>query len=216
MNLKGPDLRRADLQILDVKPDDPKEKGRDRFLVTLRNNGPDRIGATKLLVELEVFGKIIGSSDKRIDRMNAGEDEETRVEIPKTVIIPSTNGTLYLRWFSSEVEDLEVSNNVYKLPVQLPLRMPDLVPVKPTIDRNGVLSFSVQNQGNARAEASVTALYINGALVERYNTAELAPRGKRQFRYKATEVSTEDKVVIVADFNADVEEESEENNRSNP
>ena len=213
MNIKSADLRKADLQIVEVKPEEPKGKGKDGFLVRLRNNGPDRIAVSVLNVELEVFGEVIAKSDKKIDRLNAGADMETFVQIPKAGLIPSTNGSLSLKWMSAEVDDSELSNNVYKLAIPLNLRMPDLLPLKPSVDKQGVLTFAINNKGNARASATVTALYINGALVERYNTPEIAPQGSSRYRYNAMKLTDEDKIVIVADFNADVEEESEENNR---
>ncbi|MGH9857374.1 MAG: CARDB domain-containing protein, partial [Acidobacteriota bacterium] len=213
VNIKPPDLRMADMQIVEVKAED--EKGKGGFLVRLRNNGPARILPSRLKVELEIYGDIIARSEKRVERLDSSGEVETRVQIPNAPVIPSTNGLLYLRWNSEEVQDSEPSNNVYKLPVPLVLRMPDLIPVKPTIDRQGVLNFRVQNKGKVRAAASVTALYINGALVERYNTPAIGPRGSSQYRYKAMKLSPEDKIVIVTDFNADVQESSEENNRLN-
>ena len=212
VNIKPPDLRSADMQIVEVKADDQKGKG--GFLVRLRNNGPARIAPSRLKVELEVFGNRIARSEKRVERLDSSGELETRIQIPNAPFVPATSGLLNLRWESAEVQDSEPANNVYKLPVPLVLRMPDLLPVKPAIDRQGMLSFTIHNKGNVRASASVTALYINGALVERYNTPVIPPRGASSpFRYKAMKLTPEDKIVIVADFNADVEESSEENNR---
>ncbi len=213
MNIKAADLRKADLQIVEVKSDESKEKERSGFLVRLRNNGPDRIPVSKLRVDLEVFGEVISSSEKRIDRINAGADLETSVQIPRAGVIPATNGFLSFRWIAEEVEDSDPSNNAYKLAITLNLRMPDLLPIKPSVDKQGVLTIAINNKGNARAAATVTALYINGALVERFKTPEIAPRGTSRHRYDAVKLTQEDKIVIVADFNADVQEESEENNR---
>jgi hypothetical protein len=214
MNMKPPDLRKADLQIVKVESAEQKEKGRDILLVRLRNNGPDKIGPSKLIVALEVFGQGLAQSEKKIERMDVGAELETRVQIPTAPLIPSTNGSVILRWSGDDVEEIEARNNLYKFDVPLALRMPDLQPIKAAIDKQGVLTFSVSNKGNARAEDSVTALYINGALVERYNTPEMAPRALRQYRYNAKKLTSEDKVVIVVDFNADVQESSEENNRT--
>jgi CARDB len=213
MNLRGPSLRKADLQIVDVKTEEQKEKSRSILIVKLHNNGPDRIAASQLGVDLEVFGDVIAHVDKRVERMDASADLETRLPIPNAPVVPATNGVLVLRWASNDVEDADLSNNVYRMPVELTLRMPDLLPGKMTIDKQGVLSFSISNKGNARAAASVTALYINGALVERYNTPEIAPHGVQQYRYNGSKLTPDSTVVIVADFNADVQEASEENNR---
>jgi subtilase family serine protease len=108
---------------------------------------------------------------------------------------------------------VDPSNQIFKINVPLNLKMPDLVPLKPVIDKNGVLTFQVSNQGNARAGASVTALYINGALVQRYNTPEIAPHGTQNYKYKEDKLDADTKVRIIVDFNAEVEEASEENNR---
>jgi hypothetical protein len=214
MNIKPPDLRKADLQIVKVESAELKEKGKNILLVRLRNNGPDRIGPSKLNVALEVFGQGLAQSEKRIERMDAGAELETRVQIPNAPVIPATNGSIILRWSGDDVEEIEARNNQYKFDVPLTLRMPDLQPLKAAIDKQGVLTFSVSNKGNVRAEDSVTALYVNGALVERYNTPEMGPRGTRQYRYNAKKLTSEDKVVIVVDFNADIQESSEENNRT--
>jgi len=214
MNIKPPDLRKADLQIVKVESAEQREKGKSILLVKLRNNGPDRIGPSKLNVALEVFGQPLAQSEKKIERMDAGTELETKVQIPNAPIIPATNGSIVLRWSGSDVEEPEAGNNLYKFDVPLTLRMPDLLPVKASIDKQGMLTFSVNNKGNARAEDSVTALYINGALVERYNTPDMAPRGLQQYRYNVKKLTSEDKVVIVVDFNADVQESSEENNRT--
>jgi hypothetical protein len=213
VNIKPPDLRAADMQIVDVKADD--EEGKGGFLVRLRNNGPARILPSRLKVELEIFGDIIARSEKRVERLDSSAEVETRVQIPNAPVIPSPNGLLYLRWDSAEVQDSEPSNNVYKMPVPLLLRMPDLIPVKATIDKQGVLNFRVQNRGNVKASPSVTALYVNGALVERYDTPAIGPRQTSEYQYKAMKLTAEDKIVIVTDFNADVQESSEENNRLN-
>jgi CARDB len=214
MNIKPPDLRKADLQIIKVELVEQREKGKNILLATLRNNGPDKIGPSKLNVSLEVYGQALAQSEKRIERMDAGAELETRLQIPNAPLVPATNGSIVLRWSGDDVEEVEARNNLYKFDVPLTLRMPDLQPLKAAIDKQGVLTFSVNNKGNARAEDSVTALYINGALVERYNTPDMAPRGLRQYRYNAKKLTAEDKVVIVVDFNADVQESSEENNRT--
>lgn len=211
VNIKPPDLRSADMQIVEVKAEE--EKGKGGFLVRLRNNGPARLLPSRLKVELEIFGNIVARSEKRVERLDTSGELETRIQIPNAPFVPATSGLLYLRWESAEVQDSDPANNVYKLQVPLVLRMPDLLPMKPTIDRMGVLNFTIQNKGNVRAAASVTALYINGALVERFNTPEIGPRGSSQYRYKAMKLTPEDKIAIVADFNADVQESSEENNR---
>jgi len=216
MNIRSPDLKKADLQIVDVKPaeDTGKQKVRSAWIVRLRNNGPDRVPVTKLTAELEVFGEVIGQSEKRIDRLGAGEEVQARIPMPNAPVVPATNGDLIFRWNTTEVEDADPTNQIYKMDVQLSIRMPDLVPVKAVIDKQGVLTFQVSNQGNARAQASVTALYINGALVQRYNTGEIAPRGSQPYKYNATKLDADTKVGIVVDFNAEVEESSEENNRA--
>jgi hypothetical protein len=214
MNIKPPDLRQADLQIVKVESADLKEKGKNILLVKLRNNGPSKIGPSELNVSLEVFGQPLAQLNKRIERMEAGTEVETRVQIPTAPVIPATNGSIILRWTGTDVEESEARNNVYKFDVPLALRMPDLQPLKAAIDKQGVLTFSVGNKGNARAEDSVTALYINGALVERYNTPDMAPRGLQQYRYNAKKLTSEDKVVVIVDFNAEVQESSEENNRT--
>ena len=212
MNIKPPDLRTADLQILEVKAEDLNQRRGGGYVVKLRNNGPDRIPISRLDVELEVFGKAIARAEKRVERLDPGSESEARVQIPSAPIIASTNGSLSVNW-RADVEDSDLTNNVYKIPLALTLRMPDLLPVKFNVDRDGTLSFMINNKGNAKAAASVTAVYVNGALVERFNTQEIGPRGSQHFRYKEMKLTTEDKIAIVADFNADIEESSEENNR---
>jgi P pilus assembly chaperone PapD len=216
MNIKSPDRKKADLQIVDVKPaeDTGKQRVRAAWVVRLRNNGPDRVSASKLTADLEVFGEVLGQSEKRIERLGAGEELQARIPMPNAPVVPATNGDLVFRWTSSEIEDVDDTNQVFKLDVPLTLRMPDMIPLKPAIDKNGVLTFQIQNQGNARANSSVTALYINGALVQRYNTQELGPRASQSFKYTATKLVEDTKVVILCDFNAEVEESSEENNRA--
>jgi hypothetical protein len=213
MNIKSPDLKKADLQIIDVKAADNTWRSRTVWLVRLRNNGPDKIPATTLVADLEVLGEVIGESQRRVDRMNPGEEFEARIPTPNAPVIPATNGDLVFKWTTNDVDDADQSNQVFKINIPLNLRMPDLVPLKPNIDRNGVLTFQVFNQGDSRAVASVTALYINGALVKRYNTPELAPHGYQNYKYNADKLDPDTKVVIITDFNADVEEASEENNR---
>lgn len=215
MNIKAPDLKKADLQILDVKPAETagKEKLRSAWIVRLRNNGPDRSPPSVLTADLEVFSEVIGQSQKRIERLGAGEEVQARIPMPNAAVIPATNGDLVFRWITTGIEDTDPTNQIYKIDVALTIRMPDLVPVKAVIDKQGVLTFQVSNQGNTRAGASVTALYLNGALVQRYNTPEIAPRGSQAYKYSGTKLDADTKVVILVDFNAEVEESSEENNR---
>jgi hypothetical protein len=216
MNIKSPDLKKADLQILDVKPaeDTGKQRVRSAWIVHLRNNGPDRVPASKLTAELEVFGEVLGQSERKIDRLGPGEEFQARIPMPNAPVVPATNGDLIFRWTSTETEDVDNSNQVFKLDIPLTLKMPDLIPIKLAIDKQGVLTFQIMNQGNARADDSVTALYINGALIQRYNTPELGPRATEAYKYNTTKLDADTKVVILCDFNAEVEESSEENNRA--
>jgi CARDB protein len=214
MNLRAPDLKKADLQIIDVKSDEEGGKFRAAWIVRLRNNGPDRIPATSLIADLVVQGETIGEAERKVDRLIAGEETQVRIPLPNAPVVSATNGDLVFKWTTSEVQDIDQTNQIFKINVPLNLKMPDLVPVKPAIDKNGVLTFQVTNQGSARAGSSVTALYINGALVQRYNTPEIAARGSQNYKYNADPLDPDTKVVVITDFNAEVEESSEENNRA--
>lgn len=215
INIKPPDLRKADLQIVEARmetPMDKKDKGRGLYL-RLRNNGPDKVSGSKVYLDLKVFDESIAKAEKKIDRLASGEEIEIRLPVPNAQVVPANNGTLMISLMAGGAADPDESNNTYRANLPLTLRMPDLIPAKAVIDKQGVLTFLVMNKGNARGDASITALYINGALVQRYNTPEMSPRSNQQYRYNATKLSSDTKVAVVVDFNADVSESSEENNR---
>ena len=211
INLKPLDYKKVDLEIVEAAFEAP-----GMIRLRLRNNGPERIGGSRLVAELVVFGNTIAKTEKRIGRLVEGEETELKLPVPTAPMIPSTQGTIRLDWLPADpsFSDIQPENNTYELSAALILKMPDLFPKNITIDKRGALSFSVINGGKARAETSTTALYVNGALIQRYDTPELRPNGSQQYRYTA-KVVPDAKITVVTDFNADVEESSEENNRLN-
>ncbi|HEY4491882.1 MAG TPA: CARDB domain-containing protein, partial [Acidobacteriota bacterium] len=109
----------------------------------------------------------------------------------------------------------DTQNSSIKIPVSLVAKMPDLAPKDVSVDKRGILSFSIANKGNSLCRDSVTAVYINGALVQRFNTRQLRAGDLQRFQHSATRVASGAQISIVADFNADTQEASEENNRLN-
>jgi len=216
VNIKTPDLKDADLQILEVAVAAVNQPGARLAIRTrLRNNGPASVPASVLSVELSVFEKKVAANERKIGRLAAGEDLEIVVPLPLTKTISSTIGNCLVKWnfAGPDFADSNPDDNSYLLTVPLTPKMPDLLPEGLLIDRRGIFSFTISNKGNYRSGSSVTALYINGALIQRFDTPELQPGGSKKYQYAATKILPDTQISVVTDFNADVEESSEENNK---
>jgi hypothetical protein len=218
VNIKPPDYKHADLQIVESTLETTQPL-LDKAMLNLkiRNNGPDNIPYSKLTVDLLVYDQNISAAERRIQRMAAGEEAEFKIGLSIAKSFRGTEGIMDVKWTTpdADVQDPAPANNEARLPVQVVSRLPDLVPQAINIDRRGLLTFGIANKGNIRSGASVTALYINGALVQRFATPELPPTGTQRFQYTAAKIPADTMISIVCDFNADVEEASEENNRLN-
>ena len=215
-NIKPPDYRRADLMIEDSALETVQPLINQAVIrLKLRNNGPDFLPYSKLTINLVVFDNVVATTDRRIPRMASSEEEEFKMQLSIQASYRSAEGRIDIIFASPDPDVLDPApeNNKVSIPVQLIPRLPDLVPQNILIDKNGVLSFGVVNRGNVRSPASVTALYINGALVQRYNMPELAPNSPQRIQYTGSKIPADSTVTVVCDFNADVEESSEENNR---
>lgn len=219
VNLKPPDFRNSDLEILEATIETPQPIV-DRAIVLkvrLRNNGPDIAPYSKITADLKVFGNSVGKADKRVERVAADDTLEMKLAIPLAKSISGGEGTIHLEWIGSDLQmfDPEKGNDARDLSVQLTRRMPDLIPKDLKLDKKGVLTFSIVNKGNAPSEASTAALFLNGALIQRYPIPALQPNAN--FRIKEASVGIENAmlVTVVSDYNADVAEASEENNRVN-
>lgn len=219
VNLKPPDFRNSDFEILEATIETPQPIV-DRAIVLkvrLRNNGPDIAPYSKVTADLQVFGNSVGKVDKRVDRVATDETQEIKLAIPLAKSISGGEGTIHLEWLGSDMQmfDPEKGNDTRDLSVQLTRRMPDLIPKDIKLDKKGILTFSIVNKGNAPSEASTAALFLNGALIQRYPIPALQPHAN--FRIKEASVGIENAmlVTVVSDYNADVAEASEENNRVN-
>lgn len=217
INIKPPDFKIIDLDIVEASIETPQPVSEKAVVIRLklRNNGPDAVRNSKVLVDLQVFNASIATNEKKVGRLEAGEQMEIKIPVPLAKSISSTEGMVLMKWTVSDTEVVDPSeeNNSYVLPVLLIPKMPDLIAKNAKLDRRGFLTFIVMNKGNAPSDGSVTALYVNAALTERFNTPALQPSAVRPFRYTGTKITPGAQVAIVADFNADVVESSEENNR---
>jgi len=218
VNIKPPDVRTADLQIVDaaVQGEQPLRERGVSLRVRLRNNGPDSIGQTRLQADIMVFNSSVAKADKKIGKLTSGEEFELNMPLMLPRTIASSQGTIVVKWNAPEDEILDSApeNNELDIPVGLALRLPDLLPKDITLDQTGVLTFTIVNKGNSFAERSIAALYINGALIQRYKVPELRAGEDKKFQYTPdSPLPNGALVTVVADFNADVDEGSEENNR---
>ncbi len=216
VNIKSADLKNADLQILEVVVEAANQPGTRLAIRTrLRNNGPANVPASVLSVELSVFEKKVAANERKIGRLASGEDLEIIIPLPLTKAISSTIGNCLVKWnfTGPDFADPNPDDNSYLLTVPLTPKMPDLLPENLGIDKRGIFSFAISNKGNHRSGASVTALYINGALIQRFDTPELQPGGSKKYQYADAKILPDTQISVVSDFNADVEESSEENNK---
>jgi subtilase family serine protease len=216
-NIKPPDYKRSDLNIEDSNIETVQPLF-NKAVLTLKliNNGPDPLPYSKLTINLVVYDNVVDSTDRRLPRLASGEETELKIPFNFASSYRATEGRIEILFASPDPDVLDPvpENNKVSIPVQLIPRLPDLIPQNIKIDKRGVLTFEVLNKGNVRSSASVTALYINGALVQRFNTPELPPGSPQRVQY-ATKIPVDSYITVVCDFNADVEEASEENNRLN-
>lgn len=210
--------KRADLQITEAVIDTPQPvTGRSILLrLKIHNKGPVAIEKAKLTAELMIFRERALMIENMVRSLGPGEEKEMKITLALSrTKIQTEEGTIHLQATISDtgIEDSTPSNNFYLLPVLLTLRMPDLSVKNIQVSPLGVLSFSVANIGNAACGATTTLLYLNGALTRRYNTPSLSPSAEKRHQYGGTKVLPGTQVTIVSDFNADIQEVSEENNR---
>lgn len=220
ITLRFPGYSKADLQIVDVAlPATDRLEGRTaEFNVTIRNNGPEDVRSSLLKINLTQFQKQVAYAERKLGRMDPSDEKQIKMVLRLPLEnIPVEQALLEVRcdMNDSTVEESDSTNNVFTKPILISIRMPDLIPRSVKINSRGVLSFSIANIGTAVATPTITALYRNGSLVRRYNTPELGTGKERQHLYGGTKVEAGDQIAIVADFNADLEESSEENNRLN-
>jgi CARDB protein len=220
LTLRFPGYSKADLQLVDVGlPTTDKLEGRlAEFNVTIRNNGPEDVRSSVLKISLTQFQKQIAYMERRLGRLDPSDEKQIKMvlRLPGENI-PVEQALLEVRFEMNDttVDESDLTNNVFTKPILISIRMPDLTPRSVNINSRGVLSFSIANIGSAVARPTITALYRNGSLVRRYNTPELPAGKERQHLYGGTKVEPGDQIAIVADYNADLEESSEENNRLN-
>jgi hypothetical protein len=220
LTLKFPGYSKADLQIVDVVlPATDKLEGRTaEFNVSIRNNGPQDVRSSMLKVNLTQFQKQIAYAERKLGRLEHSDGKQIKIvlRLPSEGI-PVEQALLEMRleMIDRTVEESDFTNNIFTKPILISIRMPDLAPKSVKVDSRGNLSFSIMNFGRAVAKPTVTALYVNGSMVRRYNTPELHGGKERRHLYGGTKVEAGDQIAIVADFNADLEESSEENNRLN-
>jgi hypothetical protein len=220
ITLRFPGYSKADLQLVDVAlPATDRLEGRTaEFNVTIRNNGPEDVRSSLLKINLTQFQKQVAYTERKLGRLDPSEEKQIKIVLRLPLEnIPVEQALLEVRCDMSDstVEESDSTNNVFTKPILIGIRMPDLLPRSVKINSRGVVSFSIANIGTAVAKPSITALYLNGSLVRRYNTPELGAGKERRHLYGGTKVEASDQIAIVADFNADLEESSEENNRLN-
>jgi CARDB len=220
LTLRFPGYSKADLQVVDVAlPTTDRLNGRTaEFNVTIRNNGPEDVRSSLLKINLTQFQKQVAYAERKLGRLDPSDEKQIKMvlRLPKENIpVEQTLLEVSFEMNDSTVEESDLMNNVFTKPIRISIRMPDLIPRSVNVNSRGNLSFSVANVGTAVAKPTTTALYVNGSLVRRYNTSELGAGKLRQHLYGGTKVQAGDQIAIVADFNADLEESSEENNRLN-
>lgn len=220
LTLRFPGYNKADLQIADVVfPATDRLEGRTaEFNVTVRNNGPEDVRSSVLKINLTQFQKQVAYTERKLGRLDPAEEKQLKMVLRLPLEnIPVEQVLLEVRFEMNDttVEESDNTNNVFTKPILISIRMPDLTPRSVNINSRGNVLFSIANVGTAVAKPTITALYLNGSLVRRYNTPELGAGKERQHVYGGTKVEASDQIAIVADFNADLEESSEENNRLN-
>jgi subtilase family serine protease len=220
MPLRFPGQTRTDLEIVDIKfPDEPKLDGKiAEFRILVRNKGPVEVRSAILRINLMQFQQPIASTSKKIARFEPGDEKEIKIILRLPLAGIAVEQVLFeavCEIQDSAVVESDASNNVFSKPVLLSIRMPDLILRDMRVDSRGNLAFWVVNRGTAPSSPSITALYVNGALVRRFNTPEMAGGKSRRHVYGGTKVPAGTQVAVVADFNADMTESSEENNRLN-
>ena len=215
-----PGVAKSDLELVEVKfPEEQKLEGKSAvFRVLIRNKGPVEIRSSILKIDLTQFRQSVVSMNKKLGRLEPGEEKEVKAVLSLPIDGISVEQVLFEARCDiqdSSVEEDDLSNNVFSKPLLLSIRMPDLIVKDMRVDGRGNLAFWVVNRGTARSLPTVTALYVNGALVRRFNTPEMAVSKSRRHVYGGTKVPVGTQVAVVADFNADLSESSEENNRLN-
>lgn len=215
--LRTSDVANADLSIVqaDIKLPQPIAEVAVPLHVRLHNSGPDTAPGVGIELSLLLFNTAVVTQEKRIGRIESGKDLEVDVALGLNKSIPTPNGVIQLKLMLDEdrVRDPVEYNNVFTLPVQLTIRMPDLVVEDIRVNEKGNLALFIRNAGKAPSDPSETALYINGAVVQRYKTPAMRPDESQRFVYGSTKLVEGTQVAVVADFNADVAEASEENNK---
>jgi hypothetical protein len=220
LTLRFPGYSKADLQLVDVAlPTTDRLEGRTaEFNVTVRNNGPEDVRSSLLKINLTQFQKQVAYVERKLGRLDPSDEKQIKIVLRLPLEnIPVEQTLLEVRFEMNDttVEESDSTNNVFTKPILVSIRMPDLIPRSVKINARGNVAFSIANVGTAVAKPTITALYLNGSLVRRYNTPELGAGKERLHIYGGTKVEAGDQVAIVADFNADLEESSEENNRLN-
>jgi hypothetical protein len=215
--LRTSDGANSDLQIVqaETKSTQPIADLSTVVHVRIRNNGPDAAPGVGMQISLLLFNAPVLTQEKRIGRIESGKDLDLDLPVNLNKPIPTTSGVFELKLMLDEdrVKDPVDYNNVFTLPVQLAIRMPDLIVEDVRVNEKGNLALFIRNTGKAPCDASETALYINGAVVQRFKTPALKPDGSQRFVYGATRPAEGTQVAVVADFNADIAESSEENNK---
>jgi CARDB len=219
VNLKPPDFRTSDLEIAEASVE-TSQPVTDKVVVVrlkVRNNGPDIAPFSKITADLLVYNSSVGKTEKRIDRIAAGDEADLKLIIPLSKSITGADGTIHLEWTGSDQQmfDPDKANDSRDILVQLTRRMPDLTVKDIRKDKKGVLTFFIVNKGSAPSEASTAALFLDGALFERYPVPVLQPGADFRIKEVKADMSTTALVTVVADYNADVAEMSEENNKVN-
>lgn len=215
--LRNSEVATSDLQIVqaDIKATQPITEMFTTIHVRLRNNGPDAAPGVGMQISLLLFNSPILTQEKRVGRIDSGKELDLDLLVSLNKPIPTNSGVFELKLMLDEdkVKDPVDYNNVLTLPVLLAVRMPDLVVEDVRVNERGNLALFVRNTGKAAADPSETALYIDGAVVQRFKTPPLKPEEFQRFMYNASRLAEGTQVVVVADFNADITESSEENNK---
>ncbi|HSP06394.1 MAG TPA: CARDB domain-containing protein [Acidobacteriota bacterium] len=216
-DLKMPGSNLADLEIQDgsIVSAQPVQDRNLILRIHVVNHGPAAITNSRAVAELMLFQKTVSSAERRPGRLAAGEERDVQFSIPIPADVPTTEGIVMIHWTLDDdaVQDASNGHNTYSIAVSLVARQPDLVLQDVRVNSRGELSFTVKNVGNAPAGETTTALYVNAALVKRYKTPALRPGAERQHQYGGTKIVPGTQITIVADFNADIAESSEANNR---
>lgn len=183
--------------------------------VHLINHGPEAVTNTQATAELMLYQKAVTSAVRSPGKFAAGEERDQQFSLAIPSNVPTGEGVVIVRWMNGdpEIQDSSLSDNSFSLPVNLLPRQPDLVGAIVGVNAHGELVFSVRNRGNAPAAASTTVLYVNGAQAKRYDTPAIPAGAEKVHRYGGTKIPTGTPIAIVLDFNAEVTESSEENNR---